>query len=84
MHATVCETAMVTEEMVRRRLVPMVQEGVLLVSGIQVATSSLGRHAVRVQIRHAPTSNLSTEKLDQVVRNACADLDMVLILDFAE
>ncbi len=75
---------MVTEEMVRRRLVPLAQEGVLLLSEIQVAPSSLGRDAVRVQIRRTATSRLPVEKIDQLVRKAVSDLDVVMIVDIAD
>ncbi|MEJ1933662.1 hypothetical protein WDZ92_25965 [Nostoc sp. NIES-2111] len=75
---------MVTEEMVRRRLVPLVQDGVVLLLNIQVATSSLGRDAVVVQVRRAPTRKLSVEKIDQIVRKAVSDLDMVLVIDLAD
>ena len=72
---------MVTEEMVRRRLVPLVQEGALLVSEIHVAPSPIGKATAQVRILRAPTSKVPDDRLDLLVRDAVADLDVVLIVN---
>lgn len=75
---------MVSEEMIRRRLVPLVQDGVLLVSEIRVSTSSMGRATVQVSVRKAPTSKLAQEKVDALAQEALADLDVALIVHHVE
>ncbi|MEJ1936267.1 hypothetical protein WDZ92_39245 [Nostoc sp. NIES-2111] len=70
---------MVTEEMVRRRLIPLVQDGVLRISEIKIATSSMGRTIVQVSIDKGATFNLSMEQINDALQRAVSDLDVTLI-----
>ncbi len=73
---------MATVEMIRRRLVPLVQEGVITDPAVAQASAGSEREVFTVAIRVAKTTKLPAARIEQMVREAAADLDVDLVLNF--
>lgn len=73
---------MANAEKIRRRLVPLVQEGIIMGPIISPAHSITGREAFTVTVRPAKGTKLPLDRIGQIVRKAAMDLDVELILDF--